>query len=146
MPLLTKLINVFFARRRKEIDFFMEHPQQVQQQQLKWLLNRAENTVFGRKHGFRLSVLPRSLLLWSQLLITIHFRAISPESGLVNRTCCGLLRLNGLPNLQEPHLPKASLYPSVMRDCKEDTCRGHEMYSVSLPICIRKAMFLRARR
>ena len=32
MPLLTKLINVFFARRRKEIDFFMEHPQQVQQQ------------------------------------------------------------------------------------------------------------------
>lgn len=52
MPLLTKLINVFFARRRKEIDFFMEHPQQVQQQQLKWLLNRAENTVFGREHGF----------------------------------------------------------------------------------------------
>ena len=52
MPLLTKLVNVFFARRRKEIDFFMEHPQQVQQQQLKWLLNRAENTVFGREHGF----------------------------------------------------------------------------------------------
>ncbi len=52
MPLLTKLINAFFARRRKEIEFFMEHPQQVQQQQLKWLLNRAENTVFGREHGF----------------------------------------------------------------------------------------------
>lgn len=81
MPLLTKLINVFFARRRKEIDFFMEHPQQVQQQQLKWLLNRAEIRFLDGSMDFRLSVPPRSLLLRSQLLITIHFRAISPGSA-----------------------------------------------------------------
>mgnify|MGYP005766793375 FL=1 len=52
MSLLTQLVNLFFSQRRGEIDFFMQHPARVQQQQLERLLTQAGGTVFGRDHGF----------------------------------------------------------------------------------------------
>ena len=52
MSLLTQLVNLFFSQRRGEIEFFMQHPARVQQQQLERLLTQAGGTVFGRDHGF----------------------------------------------------------------------------------------------
>lgn len=52
MPLTTRLINVLFAKRKRRIDHFMEHPAEVQQEQLKLLIETAGDTEFGRGNGF----------------------------------------------------------------------------------------------
>ncbi len=51
MALLPRLVNLFFASRRKEIDHFMRHPDEVQARQLKFLLEKGADTLFGREHG-----------------------------------------------------------------------------------------------
>ena len=53
MALKTRLIRLLSARRLREIDRFMEHPAQVQREQLRRLLDRAAPTLFGTEHGFR---------------------------------------------------------------------------------------------
>lgn len=52
MALKTRLIRLLSAPRLREIDRFMEHPAQVQQRQLRRLLDRAAPTLFGTEHGF----------------------------------------------------------------------------------------------
>ena len=52
MALKTRLIRVLSAPRLREIDRFMKHPAQVQQRQLRRLLDRAAPTLFGTEHGF----------------------------------------------------------------------------------------------
>ena len=46
------MVNLFLSHRRKEIDFFMRHPQEVQHRQLETLLNRARETAFGQAYDF----------------------------------------------------------------------------------------------
>ncbi len=52
MSLTTQIVNLFFAHRRGEIDFFMQHGVQVQHNQFEKLLAQARDTDFGRRHGF----------------------------------------------------------------------------------------------
>lgn len=52
MALKTRLIRLLSAPRLREIDRFMKHPAQVQQRQLRRLLDRAAPTLFGTEHGF----------------------------------------------------------------------------------------------
>lgn len=52
MAWTTRLVNLFLARRRKAIDFFMRHPQEVQQRQLEHLLTQARQTAIGLEYGF----------------------------------------------------------------------------------------------
>ena len=51
MALKTRLIRLLSAPRLREIDRFMEHPAQVQQRQLRRLLDRADPTLFGTENG-----------------------------------------------------------------------------------------------
>lgn len=51
MEFSTQIINLFFAHRRSEIDFFRKHPAQVQQKQLEYLLEKGARTIFGKAHG-----------------------------------------------------------------------------------------------
>lgn len=48
--MLTKLVNIFFTRRYREIEHFRENPQEVQQKQLDYLLQEGSETLFGREH------------------------------------------------------------------------------------------------
>ncbi len=52
MAWTTRLVNLFLAHRREAIDFFMRHPQEVQQRQLEQLLRQAQQTAFGLEYGF----------------------------------------------------------------------------------------------
>lgn len=52
MPLLTKLINTVTSGRRREIDYFIKNPIEVQQKQLKYLLGNGAKTIFGQERGF----------------------------------------------------------------------------------------------
>ncbi len=53
MPLVTRVVNAFFSGRLKEIDYFRDHPAEVQQRQLRFLLKNGSGTAFGREHGMR---------------------------------------------------------------------------------------------
>ena len=52
MVLTTQLVNLFFSRRRAEIDHFRKHPTEVQQKQLDYLLKKGRHTLFGQMHDF----------------------------------------------------------------------------------------------
>lgn len=52
MPLLTQLIRLFCKNRSREIDYFMQHPAEVQQRQLQKLLSDASETRFGEEYRF----------------------------------------------------------------------------------------------
>lgn len=51
MPLITSLINRYFAGRLREIDHFRRHPAEVQEAQLNYLLQKGSRTVFGQETG-----------------------------------------------------------------------------------------------
>ena len=50
MPFLTDLINRISASRRREIERFMKYPAEVQDEQLRYLLDNGRKTVFGKEH------------------------------------------------------------------------------------------------
>ncbi|MCC8089143.1 MAG: GH3 auxin-responsive promoter family protein [Rikenellaceae bacterium] len=52
MSFSTKLINIVFSGRRKEIDNFGKNPEHIQKQQFNYLLENGKNTSFGKEHGF----------------------------------------------------------------------------------------------
>ena len=52
MALTTQLVNLFFSRRRAEIDHFRKHPAETQRKQLDYLLKKGRDTLFGQAHGF----------------------------------------------------------------------------------------------
>ena len=49
MPLITRIINTYFAKRLREIDRFRRHPAEVQEEQLRYLLRQGSPTEFGRE-------------------------------------------------------------------------------------------------
>lgn len=51
MSALTRLINLYFTRRLREIDYFREHPAEVQERQFRYLLANGTQTEFGRDLG-----------------------------------------------------------------------------------------------
>lgn len=51
MSLITKLAGQYLRPRLREIDRFRQHPAEVQAEQLRYLLNRGRETIFGRQHG-----------------------------------------------------------------------------------------------
>lgn len=51
MALLTKIINLYFSDRLREIDYFRRNPVEVQERQLRYLLEKGKKTEFGRDSG-----------------------------------------------------------------------------------------------
>lgn len=51
MPLITKLMNLAFAPRIRQIEYFKSHPIEVQTKQYARLVKAGEKTEFGRQHG-----------------------------------------------------------------------------------------------
>lgn len=51
MAAITKLINLYFSQRLREIDRFRRHPAAVQEQQLRYLLANGVKTEFGHDVG-----------------------------------------------------------------------------------------------
>jgi hypothetical protein len=52
MPILTSIINWLNVKRVHQMDLFKKYPAEVQQDTFQRLLNRAEETEWGRKHRF----------------------------------------------------------------------------------------------
>lgn len=52
MQLIDSLGNWFIKKRIKQIEHFKQNPEDVQQEGLRYLLNTAGNTVYGRKYNF----------------------------------------------------------------------------------------------
>ncbi len=52
MPIITSLFNAFNASRVKQINYFKQHPLEVQERVLFKLLGTASNTVQGKKYGY----------------------------------------------------------------------------------------------
>ncbi len=52
MALITNLVNIFFSGRRKEMDHFKRHAEEVQHRQFEYLLREGAKTKFGRESGF----------------------------------------------------------------------------------------------
>ncbi len=52
MPLIDSLGNWYIKKRLYQIDHFKKHPEEVQLKGLKYLLNTARNTVYGKKYKF----------------------------------------------------------------------------------------------
>ena len=53
MAAITKLINLYFSDRLREIDYFREHPAEVQERQFRYLLANGAKTEFGRDLGMK---------------------------------------------------------------------------------------------
>lgn len=51
MAAITKLINLYFSQRLREIDRFRRRPAEVQEQQFRYLLSHGTRTEFGRDIG-----------------------------------------------------------------------------------------------
>ncbi len=51
MNLTANLVRLFFSHRRAEIDYFRKHPAEVQEKQLRYLLEQGKETLFGQAHG-----------------------------------------------------------------------------------------------
>ncbi len=53
MAILTSIVNFALGPRRRAIDRFRSHPAQVQAEQLRYLTEQGEGTLFGRQHGIK---------------------------------------------------------------------------------------------
>lgn len=51
MAIVTDIVNLYFRRRLSEIERFRKHPAQVQQEQLKYLIEMGAKTLFGQERG-----------------------------------------------------------------------------------------------
>lgn len=51
MAAITRLINLYFSQRLREIERFRRHPAEVQNEQLRYLLENGRKTEFGRNAG-----------------------------------------------------------------------------------------------
>lgn len=52
MDILTKIISPFFARRQRAIESFGKRAVDIQRQQLRYLLDKARNTAWGKRYAF----------------------------------------------------------------------------------------------
>ena len=52
MSFINNVISWFLKKRISQIDYFREHPEEVQQKMLKGLLHSARNTKYGKDHAF----------------------------------------------------------------------------------------------
>jgi hypothetical protein len=53
MPILTSIINWLNVKRIHQMDLFRKYPSEVQQDTFQKLITRAEDTEWGKKHGYR---------------------------------------------------------------------------------------------
>lgn len=51
MPFITNIMNLYFTKRRREIDNFMKDPHGIQSQQLEYLLSKGKDTEYGKRFG-----------------------------------------------------------------------------------------------
>ena len=51
MAAITRLINLYFSQRLREIERFRRHPAEVQDEQLRYLPENGRKTEFGRNAG-----------------------------------------------------------------------------------------------
>lgn len=51
MPFITDILNLYFTKRRKEIERFIKDPHGTQSAQLKYLISKGKGTVYGKLHG-----------------------------------------------------------------------------------------------
>lgn len=52
MSLISKILKIGMTPRLRKIDYFRRNPDEVQERQLKFLLDKAARTEFGKTHGF----------------------------------------------------------------------------------------------
>ena len=53
MPIITEIAKLIFSRRIKQIEFFKLNPHAVQEKQLKYLLSKGADTLFGKRYGLK---------------------------------------------------------------------------------------------
>jgi len=58
MPIINALISWFMRRRIEQIEFFMNHPHQIQQAWFKRLISEAAGTEWGFKYGYKSILTP----------------------------------------------------------------------------------------
>lgn len=83
MSLTTHIVNFFFGHRRAEIDFFRTHPLEVQELQLKYLLEQGAKTIFGKAHDME------HIRSVEQFQNRVEVYDYETFSGFINRTRLG---------------------------------------------------------
>ncbi|MCC8035867.1 MAG: GH3 auxin-responsive promoter family protein [Rikenellaceae bacterium] len=53
MPLINKIVSLYFTSRRRQIERFIREPGRVQDEQLAALTAKGSGTVYGRRHGIK---------------------------------------------------------------------------------------------
>ncbi|MCD7970067.1 MAG: GH3 auxin-responsive promoter family protein [Alistipes sp.] len=58
MPLLNKIVSIYFTSRRRQIDRFMREPGRVQDEQLAGLVSKGASTDYGKRYGISQGMSP----------------------------------------------------------------------------------------
>jgi len=82
MPLINSIVTWLNTKRLSQIDFFKDHPIEIQKEVLSQLLNRAQNTEWGIKYDFK-SI--DNLNTFKNRIPITEYNTISDEIGRLRR-------------------------------------------------------------
>ena len=99
MAAITKLINLYFSDRLREIDYFREHPAEVQERQFRYLLANGAKTEFGRDLGMK------GIATQQQFRDRIPIDDYETISEFIDRTRRQILRNDGFEKQIHPRYP-----------------------------------------
>jgi hypothetical protein len=88
VPIITSLFNAFNAPRIKRIEYFKNHPLEVQERVFFKLLDMASNTVQGKKYGYREI---RSIESFQERVPLVSYEDLLPEIGKLRHGATDLL-------------------------------------------------------
>ena len=97
---ITKIISKVFDSRLKAIDLYDTQAGEIQHRVLTRLVKQAENTEWGKKYDYK-SI--RNYEDFKNRLPIQTYEEVKPYVERLrgaNKTCCGLRRYAGLPNLR----------------------------------------------
>lgn len=122
MAAITKLINLYFSDRLREIDYFREHPAEVQERQFRYLLANGAKTEFGRDLGMK------GIATQQQFRDRIPIYDYETISEFIDRTRRGERHVlwpeeaKWSPNPPERRVRKANTSPLPWPECANPTC------------------------
>lgn len=105
----TQLIDRIFAPRRKHIERYSAHAEEIQNKVLKKLISAASDTEWGKKYNFNaINAYSGFQKLPIQTYEDVKDYVDRMRHG--EKMYYGMVLLNGMPNLQELQTTRASLF------------------------------------
>ena len=107
MDILTRTISLVLRKRLKEIERFGDEADQIQDKQLRMLLDKAKGTLWGQAYDYK------SIRTYADYRERVPIQTYDDLKPYINR----MIKSSGTPKAAGPPATRASSCPSPTRSC-----------------------------